>query len=492
MLSDEQLIERVSAAMSTEVSDLDPPGDLLERLQAGSTSDASAGWRLSRVGGAAAVLASVAVVVIAVIVIGTIGQDRAHRSRSSVAPAGASARAIVSRLAVMRRPQTAADRLPPSALDELEQDQDVVVRAGLTRLVATVSSGYRSLPRPVRLYLVVEAPRTGQRSGSARAHGADTVSVVAAFEAGVATNRWLVMPFSPPFLAPGVAAVPGGSGASAVGSPRDVGRDGFRAITSVVPDGVARVRWVFSGYDGISAHPGPPVTVYPRVANNVAVAEAENSEGYLASATWYGANGNVIASFSDNNRIIGQHRAAEQVIARSARNPIAPGLAADYSVFANPVPSPAFVKEPPVRAAVEIVDHNPYGLNVARARLVPQRSGQTLFAVPGRHGFSVVFEWYAQASGPVAGSHSALSDGLMVVLRSGRRTETIGGLVPNGNRTVTVVVGGGRRWTSRVVDNAYQILVTGRITNVIERNAAGQRISVRAPAEPPCTRGECG
>jgi hypothetical protein len=71
-----------------------------------------------------------------------------------------------------------------------------------------------------------------------------------------------------------------------------------------VPDGVTRVRWEL-----IDPGQSRPVTVYPQIHDNVAVAPITptpdpravglTDEQDLASAVWYGAHGNVIASVNE-------------------------------------------------------------------------------------------------------------------------------------------------------------------------------------------------
>jgi len=73
------------------------------------------------------------------------------------------------------------------------------------------------------------------------------------------------------------------------------------ATVGVVPDGVTRVKWELD-------NPGQrtPTSVYPRVQGNVAIAPwtpAPRStslinDQFLTGATWYGADGRVIAHFS--------------------------------------------------------------------------------------------------------------------------------------------------------------------------------------------------
>jgi hypothetical protein len=182
---------------------------------------------------AVAVAAIVAVVAVALI---------GHRSKGS-SGVPAAARPLTAALAVLRRPQTAADRGLPAV--------GVPVVAGLTRLAATVPAA--------RVYLIVRTPAP------------DRVSAVS-----VRDGRG--------------ARVAGGVSASELhaGWP-GVSSDGSYTV-SVVPDGVIEVRWSFTGQR-------PPVTVYPTVENNIAIAPVVGGEGRLVAMTWYGAAGQVIGSF---------------------------------------------------------------------------------------------------------------------------------------------------------------------------------------------------
>jgi hypothetical protein len=73
------------------------------------------------------------------------------------------------------------------------------------------------------------------------------------------------------------------------------------ATVGVVPDGVARVRWEL-----VNPGQATPATVYPRVHDNVAIAPWTPApratrlinEQLLAGATWYAADGHVIATFN--------------------------------------------------------------------------------------------------------------------------------------------------------------------------------------------------
>ncbi len=478
---EDRLVDLISSSMRAEVSGVRPSNDLLERVNAQRRSERRPGWSGSRAAGVLGTVVGLAVVVAIVLVISSLRAGHTHATGSG----GASTeQAIVARLAVLRRSQTAADRLPEEQLQALQRFEHVTIVPDLTRLITTVKLRAAPNAPPINVYLAVERG-TGANAGRAARSDSYIVTTLSSF-----TNFGLLPRTGRTLVAPGVAVVTGGSGAAAVGSPENVtGETGVFA--SVVPDGVVRVKWVFSGYDGLRARPGPSTTVYPRIIDNVALTSPRNAEGYLATVTWYGSSGQVIASFSDNKQIIAQQLGYERVIANSATNPIAPQLPTAYTVFRTPPPKPAFVQQPYERWAAALVAKNPYKLNVAQARQAPFKNTPESWVIPGTRGFAILLGPSTRAVGPISGRRSALSDGLVLVLRIGPRVEKVVGLAPNGNRTVTVVVGGGRRWTVKVLDNVYAVVVTGKAKYVIENNAGGQRTTLRAPSTPQCEDTPC-
>src|SRR5580698_1940660 len=135
MTSEELLIDRITSSMRADVSDVQPPGDLLERVRAARDSGPQPRRPAARAAGLLGLCAGLAVVIVAVLVITSIGSNAPQRSPLTGA---SSEKAIIARLAVLRRPQTAADRLTRQALRELQVQQHVTIVPNLTRLVATV------------------------------------------------------------------------------------------------------------------------------------------------------------------------------------------------------------------------------------------------------------------------------------------------------------------------------------------------------------------
>jgi hypothetical protein len=185
-----------------------------------------------------------------------------HRPPSRPASsAGSSIAALEAKLAVLRRPQTPADRTYPAHVHTRPGARaQFGVIPKLTRLAAAVSSPATG---SLRVYLVVRSiPQrpTSTGPGAAGTYGVNAGVVSAHGEiqggSGVVTANTLATP--------NVV----GSGLSVPGE----GTDPNRGVSvAVVPDGVTRVQWVFTGAGIGVVHPHP-VIVYPQVRNNVAVA----------------------------------------------------------------------------------------------------------------------------------------------------------------------------------------------------------------------------
>jgi hypothetical protein len=237
----------------------------------------------------------------------------------------------------------------------------------------------------------------------------------------------------------------------------------------VVSDGVTRVKWVFPFAGGRS------VTVYPKVESNVAVSRAAGLG--VSSATWYGPGGRVIASYNER----AQREAAQaHALAASAREPIAAALVEHFAIFRRPVPPPASIKPLPRRTA-SVITNQGYGLNVTQARFVPYPGTPGLWVIPGSHGVSMAEVGSGGGSGNNVPVSMALSGGMITTTCCPPPGQTVSGLVPDGNRTVTVVLAGGATRTVPVIDSVYSITVAGRVTAVIGRDAGGRQITIKAP-----------
>jgi hypothetical protein len=210
---------------------------------------------------AACVLVAVAVVVGALTLV-----SRGSNGPSQLA-ANPGARALIARLAVLRRPQTPADRLPThlrlsGPTHPRLSGPTGTVMPRLTRLIAH---------RPgVRLYLVVTSP-VAQRGGpNWPAALGDQVSLIATRgHSGVQT-------------APVPAAVLGDA-APLVPFPHSKPR-----VVQLVPDGVARVRWSYPVLPEQVHH----IPVTTSVSDNLAISPQPNAEP--PRATWLRADGTVV------------------------------------------------------------------------------------------------------------------------------------------------------------------------------------------------------
>jgi hypothetical protein len=466
MMTDEQLIERIRTALEEEAAGLHPPTNLLERLRSAPAPHRQPAFRPPPgAAGTVALLASVFVVAAVVVALVSLGQGRSSPPGVSSVPAGtpAGARALIARMAVLRRPQTRADRLPASVSAQLRTGVGPDVVPSLTRLAATINAGAGPLAA-VDIYVVVGRPA---------GYPVDIVTTVAV--ADPAGHPYVLG--SPEVVDEQTAIATQGLTGGAVGSAGSP--DGTRGVNvGVVPDGVSRVKWVFGGPTGVTGKspPGPPVTVYPKVESNVAVSRAVGLG--VSSATWYGPSGRVIASYNERAQ-----REAEQAhaLAASARQPVAAALIEHFAIFRRPVPPPASIKPLPRRTAVVITNQD-YGLNITEARFVPYSGTPGYWVIPGSQGVSMAeIKTDGGSEGGNVPLSMALSGGMITSTCCTSNGETVWGLIPDGNRTVTVVLVGGATRTVPVIDNVYSITVTGRVTAIIGKDGSGRRITIKAP-----------
>jgi hypothetical protein len=331
----------------------------------------------------------------------------------------------------------------------------------LTRLATSISAGPAGTTR-LDVYVIVTSG-VGRRAGNSFASVRTVLVAVSPRGRDQLSSSGLSAPSAAAF-AQDVAALTGLAGQSGV----QVG---------IVPDGVVRVKWVLSQFPTSTAR---PVTRYPRVQNNVAIATGAFG-GQLASATWYGAGGRVISSISLLARIDREEAAQARLIERSAHEPIARGLVEHFSVLRQPPPRSAPLKALPAFARADIAA-NPQQLNVDQARFVRYPGTPGFWLVPGRLGVAI-----ATSSSPPGFSTDGaplkrVLDARMVASFGGAPPrETVYGLVPDGNPTVTIKLADGTSKSVRVIDNAYSVTVTQRPTSLTAKDAAGQTVTVRVP-----------
>jgi hypothetical protein len=287
VLTDEQLVERIKSSLKAEVANVRPPADLLARIRLEYAADEHEPGPPLRwlprpsLSGVISALAAGLAVAVAVLAIVLIGHYQATSRPSATVPA--QARPLVSLLAVLRRPQTAADRgLPAWAIrGQTFGDSRQNPLPTLTRLAATLPG----LPSGgVRIFLIVQ-PATSLKSSNPRGPsrlgvGARVAALIVSHTGEDGTHSVTAAQLYQP-----VNMFPGTGPGLFQGPGYNVG---------IVPDGVMRVRWVFDGRYAFAKKHRRPFAIYPAVHNNVAIARIVRNQGFVSSVTWYGANGRVI------------------------------------------------------------------------------------------------------------------------------------------------------------------------------------------------------
>ena len=395
---------------------------------------------------------------IAVIVVALVALKHRPPSRPA-SSAGSSIPALEAKLAVLRRPQTRADRTYPAPVHTRPEARTPFgVIPKLTRLAATFSTPATG---PLRVYLIVRRIPQGPTSGGSAA-------VTYGVNAGVVSAHGQIQGGSQFVTAKTLATPNVGSGLSVPGE----GTDPNRGVSvGVVPDGVTRVQWVFTGAGIGVLHPHP-VTMYPQVRNNVAVAAVTPGEGPLARTIWYGADGHVIASASGGAQADQQLETIRSIDASRSRA-ISPFLIAHYSLFRTvPPDDPARDWRLPT-PGTEGGYVGAMGLNYWQTRYIASvrgLDGPGLWITPGVRGLCIS-DAQAGGCGMLTGRAAG---GIIGGSTVGGGRETITGLVPDGNRTVTIVLADGTRKTTPVIDNVYEATVRGRIVAIINKNTAGR------------------
>lgn len=376
-------------------------------------------------------------VALAVVAVGVLAlRHRAPAPASTGPPAGSGLAALEAKLAVLRRPQTSGER----AYAKRFPAHGVVI-ARLVRLATTVGQ--------LRVYvLVARMPNRAAPFVVARA-----VDREGQWQGG--TGR-----VSAPTLTPGAV------GAGAV--IRGLGPDPNQGMSvGVVPDGVVRVEWVFTGAAFGVLKPRP-VTVYPAVKNNVAVARVIPDQGPLARAVWYGARGQVIASTGGGPDAKAQLRQI-QLVNASRNRAIAPELIAHYRLFRSVAPVD-LTRSP----ALPTAGGGPGDLNYWQTRYIGSLTGLDgpgLWITPGTRDVCIS-DWNAgSCTAPLSRREDA---GIPGGITGGGGETTFVGLVPDGNSSVTVVMANGDRKTFPVIENAYEFTVRGRVVAMINRGIHGR------------------
>lgn len=262
--------------------------EVRDELVATARRRAAAGAPRRRRGGAVAVALGVACTV-AVVVVGVVALG--HRAPASQGSTGSGLAGLEAKLSILRRPQTPADRTYARY-----SGVGGAVIAKLARLATTVDTAEGR----ARVYLVVrQLPlRPAEAAAKLRSQFATAVAV---------DEHGQVEGETGPVTA--TTLEPNAVGASGVVI-RGIGIERNRGLSvGIVPDGVRRVRWTFTGEDYGILDPHP-VTVYPEVHGNVAVAPIRRDQGPLASAVWYGAGGGAGDRIGGSQHV--QHSPAEE------------------------------------------------------------------------------------------------------------------------------------------------------------------------------------
>ncbi len=380
---------------------------------------------------------AVTAVVLSVVRVGASG------SRAAAAQVSApSADGLVARLAVLRRPQTPADMLPPGT--RLPRPGGTIL-PGLTRLVTT-------LPGDLSVYLVVATP-TGGSLPLWRPRLGDQVTVVA--------------------VGPHAAAFDGPYPAVDLDDPFNLGSVGSRTprspLTSayniaILPDGVSRVRWRFADLSG-----GRDEVQTAPLANNVAVAPWKRNAVFLDGATWYAPDGAVVPT--SDTALVRALAAREAVLkARAVRfaehhsHRAAPSLLAAFAVFAvtsrRPVHEPGGItvaRPRPTDVPLTILNLTSHGLGQLddrQMRSIVTRSGDQMWLIPGARGLCLAVLDKPLSSSPLngQGGGAACGTNLTQVEAQGiglgagtRRGSFTYGVLPRSKPTITVTIRGHRR-----------------------------------------------
>jgi len=465
-MTDEVLIERIRDAMHAEVEGLQAPAEVVQGVLA-----VRPGRRLGLSWLTPALAVAVAAIV-AVVAVTSLGH-RAPASRGTLSPVPVAARRLVSRLAVLRRPQRRPDVLPGWAVQQTESlSHQAKLIAGLSRLVGSVHLGQYG---NARVYLVVETPprfpvhrkRPGAPLLNPRLGDVASIAYVGPFREEAAING------------PTVAAGGDQVAATARGLTADPGQvsDLWGAVASIVPDGVTRVKWVFTRLGTASGL--PPITLWPRVRGNVAIGRlAPTLQAYLSSAVWYDPDGRVRESFGSSTGASASVRKFKQALETSGHQPVAPVLIRHFRVLRT---ASGHSRAPGLSdaAVASLIEPNPVDLNIYTARFVAYAGTPAkLFVIPGSQGMAL------RSNGPLVGQATgglttALSGSLFIEGAGLSGHRTIDGLAPDGNSAVSVLLPGGGVRTARVLDNVYSITVPADARSVVLQNASGRIVRFR-------------
>lgn len=375
------------------------------------------------------------------------GTDRSPRSTGATTFAD-----LRAQVAVLRRPQTARDRSFPYSA-RIRRTVPGTIR--LARVIDTTGLG------PVSVY--VFAVR-------GFADGQHTSRPTVLMAADVADHGRVVgygsVVRGPLLGGPGNAVDPTlqyqGGHTPGVASSTSV-------ITSIAPDGVTHVRWVFSG-SGIGIIHPHRVSITLPVINNVAARQFEPRLGPLIRVAWLDAHNHQIAQAGNPS---GEATEREiNTFNASAHNPVAPVLRDHFALFRTVAPvTAAQLTGLLTQTGAGIAGAN---LNWTQTRYIAPVTGLDgpgLWITPGTNGFLI--------GDPQAGASNTLKGlkdyGIIGPSTSNGGQTTLPGVVPDGNRTVTLMLADGHRQVVPVVShNVFEATVTGRVIAIIDRGLDGR------------------
>jgi hypothetical protein len=376
-------------------------------------------------------------------VIGGFAASGEWAAASANATSGASA--LERALAVLRRPQTAADQL---ALNPASPHPAHGANLpALTRLVS-------SLPG-VTVFLVVNEPLTtgpGHLPPLWSPRLGDQIATVA-----VIAGRQEETAGAP------AADLPNATQVSYIGS---AGASTY--VVGIVPDGVARVRWTFAAADGRRAQ-----TAWPTVANNVAIAPGPAGDS-LTSAEWFAGDGRRIRT---SDAALASAQAARQAFIRAAlikrdrhsKNRPAPVLLDRFPVFSRQalrhtvggvtVSRPSLASLP--LGILSLASNGGGRLDASQTRQIVTRSGIRFWIVPGATDACI----FNLEPGPGNGAYGSCPRNLATLeadgiteksqLPNGKQVTT--GIVPDTNATVRYQTNSGKTSTVPVINGVFAI-----------------------------------
>jgi hypothetical protein len=241
---------------------------------------------------------------------------------------------------------------------------------------------------------------------------------------------------------------------------------------SIVPDGVARVRWTFADRAG-----GPGAVVSAPAFNNLAIAPVSRATAVLLSASWYAADGSVVPTSTEaRDQAIAAQQATErrQALAQAELQRVrAPAqLLASFAVFSFESPTGTRTSDG-YEIAHPPLSQLPLGLlrprrqlgDLREVRRVRAPSGLEMWVVPGPNGLCV-FETdpptrlpYGRVEriggGGCSGSvKHALANGTGVDV-GGQQGAVVYGVVPRTVHSVKIQVSASASRTIHPADGVY-------------------------------------